>query len=478
MTNSFSFKSIFFLLAIAYVVFFVYIKTFDSEMFSMHGYPIHDGGDSYEYALLAKNISETGAFTLSEDTFTPEMFRTPGYSVFLSALFHFDPTLHLAIMVQVVLVLFSGLLLFALSKSVVPNPWPYILVLLFVFDPSTVFYSLSVWSDIPYIFLTLFAVYLLFAYSTKNPFFVIGIGAVLGFATLVRSVGEIAFFVIAFCFAIHLLKSLPFKKTLTLLLLLLVGYSAIVGPWYARNYFYSGTAALSSTGAHALLFFDARQFLIDRKSQTPNEVDAFITKQLPQVSVEELRSVAYNEQITNLGKSIISQYPIEYATYHALGVVNFFVSSGIRDISLNLPRLSRLLVSSGLIGDGSVNLKEGVGGNVLNTIAYALTKEPLLTFERLLRICIVLLAGVGFIGSLFTRRPTRYMLLLLSGLLVAYYALATGPVSYPRYRIPAEPFLLILAAVGAEYIYSAFKKLRGSRGTLKAPAPQLERQAL
>ena len=70
--------------------------------------------------------------------------------------------------------------------------------------------------------------------------------------------------------------------------------------------------------------------------------------------------------------------------------------------------------------------------------------EPLFSLERLWWLLVSLFAGMA--PLLFWRNKDSRLVMLFFFFLVCYFALIFGPVSYPRYRIASEPFLLLLAA--------------------------------
>ena len=58
----------------------------------------------------------------------------------------------------------------------------------------------------------------------------------------------------------------------------------------------------------------------------------------------------------------------------------------------------------------------------------------------------LLACTLALLGLYFRRKEG---VILLCAVLVAYFAALTGPMSMSRYRIPAEPYLLLLSTVGA-----------------------------
>lgn len=426
-----------------YVCSFAYIALSDNGIFSNFGYPIHNGGDSSEYALLTQNLVESGVFTLGN---APEMFRSPGYSFFLAPLYALDNSFYLAIFAQILLVLGCALLIYEIGKKFLPEFWALICALFFALDPTTIFYSLSIFSDTLFTFLTLLAVYLLFVREKIGWGEYALAGLVLGYSALVRSAGEYLVIIFAVFALYEAVKRVSFRKAILLTLLFLVSSLAVVAPWYVRNFQESGALGLSTTGPYTFLFYHVKDFEIRKHGISEEVFTAEVKKRLQVSDTSELRNVAYSKGMMDIVKEKIFADPINYSIYHISGSINLFLSSSLRDVTLNLPNVEKSLSSVGLIGKNDVNIKAFFTTDPLRAIWYSITAEPLFTFERVLRLLGLQLAlGVVVYGLVMRRMSTLFLLMVV---IVAYTALVIGPVSYPRYRIPLEPFLYLITAFG------------------------------
>ena len=437
-----------------YVLSFVYVAFFDSGVFSDFGYPIHNGGDSSEYALLTQNLANYGAYSLSPDFSVPEMFRTPGYSVFLAPLYAMDNSFYLAIFAQILLVLGCAFLIYEIGKKFLPEFWAILCALFFALDPTTIFYSLSIFSDTLFTFLVLLAVYLLFVREKIGWWEYALAGLVLGFGALVRSAGEYLVIIFALFALYEAVKRVSFRKAILLALLFLVSAFAVIAPWYVRNFQESGAIGLSTTGPQALLLYGVKDFEMRKHGVTEEAFTNEIKDRLKVNDMAELRSVAYSKGMMEIVKEKIFADPINYGIYHISGSINLFLSSSLRDVTLNLPKLESALSSVGLIGKNDVNIKAFFTVDPLRAIWYSITAEPLFTFERVLRLLGLQLALAVVVYAFFKRRMSTLFVLMV--VIVAYTALVIGPVSYPRYRIPLEPFLYLITAFG---MFCFFPKL-------------------
>lgn len=427
----------------AFFIIFLYVCIFDNSIFSNFGYPIHNGGDSSEYAILTQNLVETGAFTLGN---APEMFRSPGYSLFLAPFYAIDNSFYLAIFAQILLVFGSAFLIYEIGKKFLPEFWAVICALFFALDPVTIFYSLSIFSDTLFTFLTLLAVYLLFVRENRGFVTYAIAGVVLGFGALVRSAGEYLVIIFAVFALVEAVKRIGFRKAAVSVLLVLLTSLAVVAPWYARNYEETGALGLSTTGPYTILLYHVKDFEMKKHGVTEETFTNEIKERLQVADIAELKSVAYSKEMMEIVKEKIFADPINYGVYHILGSVNLFLSSSIRDTTLNLPKFGGALSAVGLAGGNNVNVKELLASDPVRAVWYGITSEPLFTFERVLRLLGLLLAVGVTLYALISRRFTTLFLVMVA--IVAYTALVIGPVSYPRYRIPLEPFLYLITAYG------------------------------
>lgn len=442
------------LVGAVYVCSFAYIALSDNGIFSDFGYPIHNGGDSSEYALLTQNLADYGAYSLSPDFSVPEMFRSPGYSFFLAPLYALDNSFYFAIFAQILLVVGCALLIYEIGKKFLPEFWALICGLFFALDPTTIFYSLSIFSDTLFTFLTLLAVYLLFIREKIGWGEYALAGLVLGFGALVRSAGEYLVIIFAVFALYEAVKRVSFRKAILLTLLFLVSAFAVVAPWYVRNFQESGAIGLSTTGPYTFLFYHVKDFEMRKHGVSEEAFIAEVKNRLQVSETSELRNIAYSKGMMDIVKEKIFADPINYGIYHISGSINLFLSSSLRDLTLNLPNLEKALSSAGLIGKNDVNIKAFFSVDPLKAVWYSMTSEPLFTFERLLRLFGLQFALAVVAYAFFKRRFST--LFLLMTVIVAYTALVIGPVSYPRYRIPLEPFLYLLTALS---VFCFFPKL-------------------
>jgi 4-amino-4-deoxy-L-arabinose transferase-like glycosyltransferase len=431
------------IVALVYACVFLYFAFFDNGIFSEYGYPIHNGGDSSEYALLTENLLKHGTFSL--DLETPEMFRTPGYSFFLMPFVALDPSFMLAIAAQIALIAASAVLIVLLGRKFLPDPLPLVAALFFVFDPASVFYTIGIWSETPFVFLSLLSAWLLFAKEKRGWGCAALAGIALGCAALIRPAGEYLIVIYALVALFSYMKMFGWQKAAAHALLIVIAAGAVVAPWYARNAEESGALGLSTTGPYTFLFYHAKYFAV-KSGVAGEDFDRSVYERLGVSGSDELRSVAYSRGMMEIVKETFLADFLRYTLFHGLGSANLFLGSSIRDFTLNAPLLSESLSTLGLIGKNDVNVKELFAQDPLGAVWYSVSSEPLLTLERILRVAMLALFALGIVFLILKKRVTG--LTVLAVLVVLYTAAAIGPVSQPRYRVPLEPFFYLIAAAG------------------------------
>lgn len=441
---------------VVYALALAYIAFVDNGHYSKFGYPIHDGGDSQNYAQLAANLAQEHAFSRSTSTpFRPEMFRAPGYPLFLAPFYVFDRSLTVPILLHIVLLVASAYLILVMGKRFLPDPWPTIVAYAYVLDPATIFYTLTLLSDTLFIFLLLLITFLLFFREQELRWQTVAVcGAVLGYAALVRPAGMYLVAVVVFLLYWLLIRE-GWRKRVGLILVFLVAYAAILTPWYLRNFHVSGVFGHSTVGANVLLFNNVKQFLMNEEGVTEGEAMEEILDSLPTRRYEDHIDLAYSHVLMDRVKEVVWAHPFSYAFFHLKGSANLFLTSSVRDISLNLPLAEAGLQKIHMTGANETNIKELFKTNPPAAIWHSLLDEPLLTFERVVRLIILLSAVIGCVWGAW-RKDTRFFVVLLA-LYIGYFALVTGPVSYPRYRLPLEPYLFMAAALGVVYLHQYWR---------------------
>lgn len=398
------------------------------------------GADSAEYVSLARTILSDGKFSQTPES-DYEYFRTPAYPLLLAALLAIFKSVLAIPIAQSVLVAISCSLIYLLGVRYFTPLVGLAAAGFYALDPSvltTAFVSLS-----DTLFVLLLLIVVLCIRSERWSVFLVSCVAA-GLMVLTRPVG----LYILPLLALLLLPALPeWKKALPRALVFLAVASVFILPWMVRNAVQSGHFALSSLSAYNALFFNVIEYESHRRGVPKDEVRGEIYLRLGTEDWMALRSFKYADEEMAMVREYLSPYIVDYAYFHALKVSPFFFSSSIE-------AAGRFLYAFGAkTGDAPEDVNVSalfLAGDVSNATRALLADAPQL-FERLFWLFIWLSAGLTALYGFLARAQEGVFWAALFLTAMAFAVLAS-PVAMPRYRLPAEPFVFLLAAQGALFI--------------------------
>ncbi|TAL49391.1 hypothetical protein EPN83_00575 [Patescibacteria group bacterium] len=432
--------------SIQYAVFFGF-KYLDRTSFDLDGdptysFPIH-GQDSPQFVSLADNLSKYHKFSL--DGVQPETFRTPGYPALIFLSQSIFGGVSGAVFVQIILSGLSAILIFLIAQKIFGQTVAIISALVFSLSPSAIFHSVVLLSDMAFVFFILLSIYLLFFADSRifKVMFLAGIS--LGLSTLFRPISLYLPLILIPFLLYEIRHQVTWKRALSLTGMFVVGLFVIVSPWLIRNRLETGVFAFSSLGVYNLASYNIPDFLASKYGPASSIVSEYqkIFRALPS---EKARSLEYSSELKNIFWPYLKGDFVSYGVYHIIGTAKFFLSSNLRylAIQINAPKFKERL---GLFAD-SPDILSALVHKDFSLVIKTLRTQTLITFDRLLMIAVTFLA----FAAIFIRKHRFYSLLFLA--IILYFALLTGPVSIPRYRLPAEPFLIILMLFTITHILS------------------------
>jgi 4-amino-4-deoxy-L-arabinose transferase-like glycosyltransferase len=200
--------------------------------------------DEVDYLVSARNLAQTGEYTIWGGQ---PAFRTPGYSLFLTAIYVIGggKLMHIQI-VQMLLGFISGFLLYRIAMRIVNKNLACLAAALFWFYPTLVIYRSLVFSETLYIAVFIAAVYCLFQPSEfVKQSRAIGGGFFLGMLILVR--GEWLPIAAVICLWFLFIKS---ERRIAFVLAITIFMS--LSPWLIRNYFRYGKPVFATMTGYNL----------------------------------------------------------------------------------------------------------------------------------------------------------------------------------------------------------------------------------
>ncbi len=380
------------------------------------------GSDSLQYKTLADNLLQKKCFILT-DCSNPDIFRVPGYPLFI-LFFSFFGGLFAVTFVQIVLTVFTGFLVYKIASLYIKEKWALWVGIIFLLEPSVIVHSLVLLSDMPYVFLIVCATYLLLR-STPSIRTMSVISGLLAVSVYFRPISLyiLPVYVIAYIFLYEPVSRESMRSIGKRVCITMCVFLVCVVPWMMRNYVQTSVFTMSSVASYNLFYYNVPMFLSHDTGRSEEEVRTQIMEE-NHLTFGDLSKPENLSKISTIATGVILHNPVRYAYFHIYKTTSFFFGSGIKTTLLSL----NTLFPSDTVDNVDVQ-SESISKNVV-------------LFERLFWFLLCVLS----LCALMSREYRKQVIVLL--VFISYFAILTGPVSYSRYRLPAEPFLFLSAGIG------------------------------
>jgi 4-amino-4-deoxy-L-arabinose transferase-like glycosyltransferase len=379
-------------------------------------------GDSYSYLLLARALAGGGGFTDRDGN--PEIFRTPGYPLFLTPGMLAGWPVVFALVMQLMLSASIIVLTFAIAERVTNRRVASICALAVAIEPTLLAWSLRVMPE------TLLTTSLLlftwiatqFRWKERETRLVIAAAVALVMTAYVKPVAYP--FVLALALGSFLTRAWRSAAifALTSVLLLL--------PWHIRNARVIGYAGFSTVVERTLYLSGGGSILAKRENLQYADV------RLQLIDREEVRGPSRDpERLTRMrrqGLSLLASDPLGYALIHAKGMVR----------TLFDPGASEYLRFFGLYSHGGRATAESDGATGV------VRRHPLLFWSSVFFVLGLLPLAVLPLVAATRLTPENRGPFLLFACIAAFFILAGGGVpGTARLRTPAVPFLILMSGL-------------------------------
>jgi 4-amino-4-deoxy-L-arabinose transferase-like glycosyltransferase len=400
--------------------------------------------DSPRYVELAKGLRSGCGFARLVDGHCGglEVLRTPGYPLFLAV----TPSLRAVVAVQAII----GAALCVLVGSFVTLYWGAcagaVAELLLALDVPTIVQGSRIMSDVLFQALLAAAVIVQLwviargRYDGRSVVGGLGAALLLAAALLVRPVGILLPLIAPVPF-LFLPPRVSWRRAIALCVAAFALPAVVMGGWMARNAMRTGTWTLSTVAAINLYYFDAGGVVRYRSGQSLQAVMDGLARELGLPNARDYSDTpaALEPQMVSHGLRILLHDP----------VATFIVTA-------------RTLAWLALVPDrGSLNELLGTDAGATSYLAATtqlherirrLWRSPLLTALVTIQFVLIVVTWIGVGRALADLRikPAREAALILIpfSVALAMMILAAGAEAYPRYRMPAAPFLAMLAGIG------------------------------
>ncbi len=450
----------------AHLLSFVYMSVASAGNAMVPVYPIVPG-DSLSYAQYADTLLEHGVFADLPDL-TPHRMWPPGYPAFLAAVKAVTGSFTPTVVIQTLLALLAAALVYLVARRFVPPAFAVLAALMFGLDPMVVFSNTTIMSDGLFASLIVLAIYLAFFTSRPTLFFRWAlVGALVAIATLNRAIGQFLILVLPVALVVkeYVAREVRLRALLSAIGVYFVIIAILLTPWLMRNHAIFGKAEIAHGGSGNLMFWFVRDFLAWREMEKTHPTSVFYPArhlEAPEFAAVDRDIAAAQAQIVPVGeradnydgalaKYFISADPLHYAQFHLAHLPIYFLSGSATAYK---QILAQQRDNVGFTSSTLNTVKEALALPAdLRAISFAL---PII-LESLVLLALTLLALIGWAINW-----RRIEILILAGL-IGYFAILTGPLAMARYRVPAAPYIAILAVVGAYAIVSRMQKAKNER---------------
>jgi hypothetical protein len=405
--------------------------------------------DSRQYERLACNLPACGCFSQSEEPpYQPEVRRTPGYPIFVAAIYALAGRSPLAVvLVQSLVAGLTAVLTASLGRRLWDGQHGLLGGALFALAPASLLMSVAILTETLFTLLVLLVVWLLvpvnedvasgFSPTSASLTSVSISGLCLGLAILTRPVG-----VVLIPVGLALLLIRPPKAWPVGLIAWALGLTLALGPWVVRNQRIFGAPVISSIGGPNLLEYNVASLgaylyggdLRDGREWAYQRLEDYRRAGL--LGSEDSGGLGRIE--ARAARRLILEHPLAFAWVQTRDSLN-----GLR------PGVSFMLLLLSDRPDLYDTMQRLSSGNLRTILDTTLSLEgglvALAVLITIFYVALYLAGAIGLARTLLRREWATAARLMLP---VAVLLYAPGAASNARFRAPVEPYLALLAGAG------------------------------
>ena len=393
--------------------------------------------DSATYLEVAHEWVE-GKGIAGDPNSSSDLYRSPGYPAFLAAVFriageNYTPV----VVVQLLMGVAVSLMLFALGRMFWSPRVGYAAALLYALTPNAVLWALSILSDTLFVFLVAAALLCLgLLMKTERTRWAVVSGVCLGLGALTRPIGQLLVPLWILGMVVWAIwRRTNLRRTFVAIAALALATLAVILPWAYRNQVVHGLFTLSPIETWNLGYYAAPYTLARAEG----------------ISVEAAREQIPTSVIPQPGDRarylrILLDHPLDYLYVHWRGT--WYLLSEVGQ-----PNQAQLVGERFQTPGVLVALRQGDLGTAFSNLLAAL-RDPrlrwfvLITWPALAFQALVYVLSLKGLIALFRQGGAARWVGLLLLATIAVFVLVPGPVGNGRFRLPAEPLLCLLAAIG------------------------------
>src|SRR3989344_4048166 len=450
---------IFLYLTIFTILFFI-ASSHGASPEKMIGLELPDYADTTEYRHLADSMINDRSFAISP-SIGAEYARVPGYPAFFVIMELVFGTLLVVPFVQIAFTAATLALIYLIGARYFPRKVAIAAAVIYMIDPIVMYAAWIPISDSLFIRLFFGSLYAIGLPAGRQgtlykrtwvPYIVAGV--LFALSIYVRPVGlYLAPIIAGMAFAL----ALPWKIALRNAAIFLFTAFLIMSPWMMRNYLQTRHFEFSSARAWQFYAMHMALFEQARTGVSYEKIREIYSEPFGTSDEKILRQFAYVQQLDAISKEKILEHPFLFAMFYLAKSAQLFVGSSIVNVTYHMHQFDIL--------EGDRARGEGAWGMLLqhrwrDALVQTFTHIPRLV-ERIGWVLVYCSAIYAAFVSL-RRRSAQTTWIICAFLLIHAYALMIGTLSDDtRYRMPIEPFLLLLGVYGAHTLWPRMRKFLG-----------------
>jgi 4-amino-4-deoxy-L-arabinose transferase-like glycosyltransferase len=437
--------------------------------------------DSDGYDRRAMNLLRYGQFASeAEPPLTPDLDRTPVYPLYLAAVWGvLGHQPWAAILLQLVLGSLTAAAVFLLARELrLPPVAGFVAGLIVALDPVSAMNANRLLTETLFTLLVVVGVWLLVlgwtaeradareaAESRTSPsafsaFSAILAAVVLALAALTRPISQFLPLVLLPLFVV-MARRAGWRRALVSAALFLVVSMGLTYTWAARNYVQTGLFTLSTISDTNLVYYRARAVLADVERISQDEAWARLEAQVNAAAPPGVASPA--ELVTvqrRIALEIFREHPVETLAMLAKGAGRILADPGY---TITCTLLDPTTTAFDCFPGRSSMNEPGLLGQAAARVGEMRPPQVFaLAWSTILLAALYAAACAGAWGLV---RERRWLALALLALLIAYFiGLAAGAEANSRFRLPALPFIALVAGYGMHLLLRAMRWRRGEQG--------------
>ena len=417
--------------------------------------------DSRMYVSLAQGLRQYGTLCYPDRPEQPDVERVPGYPLFLASIFWlFGENFLAVVMIQIILDSLSCVLVYHLGEAVWRGTG-LISGILAALNMGMITYSQFILNDSLFLFIFLLLLLIVLKFIREREWKLGAVlGAGMGIAALIRPVvAYLPLLLIPFFLFYSAIKSEASLGVSTGKAIFIgIIFILTLSPWLIRNYVHYGRFRLTAqSGEHLLQYIVPFVWqysngipFIDGMKRTSREFQGKARKE--GLDLTKIAPFEKSDNQVEMAIDYLKKAPKgAIAKAWIFGIIKNLFAPAIIDLSylLNIERPHFFYTQGKRFFDRALNFVRNIKGFFGWVVVISLIT---LVLTRLLQLW-------GLVQALRYRIWDGIFLFMI----MLYFLLLSGPVGYAKYRLPIEPILIILMAVGIKELYAKLLDVRGRR---------------